>query len=341
MPDIDSVVFLDAERGHPDRGWNPDDVASALDAAHIPSRRRCVRTPAEIQDLIATQPTSLFWPLDYTFDRRPRGLTMVEVLHALRMPYVGCNPAGAAYTSKICFKHALIAADISTPAWAQLDTPSTRDWTAFPAYVKTEYSCESLGVRRATTSSELQAHIEELHSSYGDRMVIEEAIDQVEATVACVVIAGTLVAAALEVASLTADHLDTLTKAHNHLLRSGLPPDGATGRLLPYAAQLVAALGLTGYFRLDVVAGDDWCPQAIDLNILPSLNGHPTTLSYLPMAFMRTTNCEYSDVVGAILASASGVGDRLPIAGRLTELIRTSSLLPHADSARPSARMRD
>ena len=127
--------------------------------------------------------------------------------------------------------------------------------------------------------------------------------------------------------ALNADYIDIYAKHHNDVLLLDSATCEEQSLLRTYATHMSERLLLSGYFRVDLILGDDGVPRAIDLNILPFLSGNPDRLSYLPMAFMKATGCSYEDVVGAVLSSSSEAESTIDRRSQLGEFAAASSLL--------------
>lgn len=328
MSALQSIVFIDSPRGTLDRGWDPSGVLRVLNETGVPTSRVLVASASELNREVQTGTGAIFWPLTYTFDGQPTGRTIVAELAALRAPFLTCNPDGAQLTSKLRFKHAVRSSRLSTPGWRELDMPADAEgWSRYPAFVKSEFSCGSAGVRIAYAGAEATKLADELGRTFGHRIFLEAAITGQEWSVACIVTEDFTMTAALSFTARSAEYIDAAAKADNSLIEFGLPSPDESQTLGAFARSLVARLGLSGYFRVDLLASDVGELQVIDLNILPCLESHMARLSYVPMAFMRNTACSYEDVLGAVIASADRGGRALAEHSPLEDLVQRSLLV--------------
>jgi hypothetical protein len=328
--EVDRIAFLDVERGVPDRGWGPNEVMSELATCGVVYDYTLLSSPSELLQLIGKNSRCLYWPLDFTFDKNPASNSLLKMLSDLDCPYIGCNPSGARSTSKIEFRDAMAGACIPVAqAVALYDQVQPGDQYNLPAYIKAEYSCDSAGVRRATTRTELVTAVADLRR-FDQRLFVEAEIPGREWTIGCIVVAGRLISAALQFEPLYSDFIDSYAKSHNDAIRFTVPSAVNHSYLRRFAARIVSGLGLTGYFRIDVMGEPPDGLRAIDLNVLPYLNSDPEHLSYLPMTFIRGEGCAYRDVIGAVIASAESESVRLAPQSPLHRLAMQSSLTSDA-----------
>jgi D-alanine-D-alanine ligase-like ATP-grasp enzyme len=328
MPDLDSIVFIDAPRGTLDRGWDHSGVNRVLRGAGVATSSVRVSTEADLRQAVLSQPRAVFWPLTYTFDGRPTGDTIVATLAEFAAPYLTCNPVGAALTSRLRFKRAVRESCLATPDWREVKGPSdVGNWKSYPVFVKSEFSCDSAGVRLAQSPESALALCNQLRHTFGHQLFLESAVSGREWSLACVVSGGRMLTAALSFRSLSAAYVDEAAKSNNTLIEFGTANESEAGTLSNYAQDIATRLSLSGYFRIDLLVGSHDGPEAIDLNILPCLEPDAARLSYLPMAFMQDARCRYVDVLGAIIASAALGSRALAPASPIRQLVESSSLL--------------
>jgi D-alanine-D-alanine ligase-like ATP-grasp enzyme len=332
---LNALTLIDADRGSFDRGWDPADLIAALDQIRVPVEVVRVGSERQLLQAVEDRPGVAFWPLDYTFGPEPAGRTITEVLAGCGAPYLGCNPEGSLLTNKLLFKRALIAAEFATPAWEELDgSQLPAGWERYPAYVKSEFSCDSAGVRRVALPRDVQPAVATLSRRFPDhRVFIEEEAGGDEWTIAGAVVQGSPIISALGFSPRSSDYIDAAAKCDNSKIEFSVPPPAQAGRLQDLVANLSARLQLSGYFRVDVVATANGDLQGIDLNILPCLNSAASQLSYLPMAYMSTRGCDYLDVVGLLLATIEGGPQRYEAGSTLRTAAEGSSLLTWTEAA--------
>ena len=316
-------------RGVPDRGWEPGDVVIELGRAGIDWDRALVADASHLEELVSSNPESVFWPLNYTFDGDPRSLLLSSVLEAIDAPFLGCNSDATRFTSKLQFTQALAAVGLRTAPKVPIDHPQRGLLSAFPVFVKNEFSCNSEGVLRVDDAECLSLALRAMGQNHPDeQLYVEESYGDSEWTVAVVVVDGHPRTASMRLTPVESTYIDAQAKQRNDLIRFEAP-DGTISAVLDHYVELaVAALELDGYFRVDVLLDNGEEPCAIDLNILPFLTGPGPSLSYLPMAFMMA-GASYSDVLGAVLASGCRRGSSIRPGSALHEYVHESRFLRH------------
>ncbi|MEH1028207.1 ATP-grasp domain-containing protein [Micromonospora profundi] len=296
-----------------------------------------VSSPADVDLVLRTYQNAVFWPLNYTIDPGMNGPLIVDILTRSRRPYITCDPLGARYTSKLRFKQALRESGFPTPDWriAHEGWRSVAPDLSYPLFLKSEFSCDSAGVRRIEEATQLHEEYRRLSAELDETLFIEAVAGKSEVTVACIASRHGLLTAAMNMAAKNAPYIDEYAKHHNEALIL-MPAAPRTQLMLhQHVAKMANQLRLNGYFRIDFLLDTDGTPKAIDMNILPCLNANPDQLSYLPMAFMQANNCSFRDVIGAILDSMQPFDVYPTRFSSLQALMSSSKLLIHREGPAP------
>lgn len=330
MTYVDNIVFIDTVRGTPDRGWNCDDAMAVLDRHRISSRSIRVESASDLEGLVSASGTALYWPLSFTFDTNPASLTVASTLERLSRPYIGCNATSGLLTSKLRFKDALLNAGLPAPGYRTVRTGNEVEVARYPAFLKAEFSCDSLGVRLVRGATHAQIALQELSTTFHHGFYLEEVAGTAEWTVACIVLPTGCLTSSLRLEAVAADYIDAAAKTDNALLRLSVPQPHEARILSAFAADMTNRLGLSGYFRVDVFTRDAGPVMPIDLNLLPHLNCAPGHLSYLPTAFMLETGCSYDEVLAAVIATAIHEGCRPTPGSPLDQFLSSSRLFANA-----------
>ncbi len=196
---------------------------------------------------------------------------VVAYLELMRQPYTGCNPRGLLLSrDKVLCKQVLAAHGIRTPAYALCRrgsrTPAVTR-LAFPLFVKSATEDASLGISQASVvlnTDQLRKRVAFIHKQIGSDALVEEYVAGREYYVAVLgnqrlqsfpvweLQFGRLPASIPAVATRAVKWNRQYQRKYGIGTRRAdpMPPVLAT-RLGAAARQVYAALGLTGYARID------------------------------------------------------------------------------------------
>lgn len=299
------IIFLDTRRGTPDRGWDPTSVRIVLRDLAVASRVEHLEDPSDLKRVASYYPDALYWPLNYTLDGHMEGVSVFEEIYNLGLRQVGIPYPSSRFTSKLALKRGLNEHRLRTPEWLELPPSGLAPGsTTSRCFVKTEFSSGSSGVRLAHTESEASRACESLRTRFNEQLFIEADIGSDEWTVACISTASGVTTAAISLRANDAEYIDQYAKSHNSAITMAAAPVKVAQQLDSYVSRVAQKLGLTGYFRLDVIIDSNGEANAIDLNVLPLLNADPAELSYVPAAFQIAKGWAYPRTVAEILRAA-------------------------------------
>jgi D-alanine-D-alanine ligase len=198
--------------------------------------------------------------------------TMQGLFEMLRVPYVGCNvPASAVAMDKALTKIVVQSAGIPTTKFVNFNK---KDWLdkkqqiigeiknlKWPVFVKPVHLGSSIGIGKATDEKELENKIE-VALFYDDKVLVEEAVENLMDVTCCVIGNDELRASSLQESIYSADMLDFDDKyikgggAQTGKSQSGfvIPArlDETTTKNIQEAAKKVyKAIGCSGIARVD------------------------------------------------------------------------------------------
>lgn len=292
------IVFVRTTITGLDRGWDPSDVARLLADCGAKTDVCTIDTPEELLESTSRSPNSLFWPCCYNLSRDASRKFLSKRLSDLGVAYVGASPDSLVFTSKIRLKEAIDSIpQVKTPSYVVLGehpgNPLMMRPLDFPAMLKTEYSCNSEGVRKVGSYQEMESVADELWRLYGQRIFFEAWERKVEFTTAFISKTQSfpqrIAPVRMNILS-GASFIDVETKASSHLVGIKRPGDEDLASVRRSVEALTTALSIDGYCRIDLVQNDGRELFVIDINFLPYLSLAPERKSYFPNALL-TTEC--------------------------------------------------
>jgi D-alanine-D-alanine ligase len=231
---------------------------------------------------------------------------MQGALEVLGLPYTGSGVLGSALgMDKLACKRLWLGMGLPTPDFRVLadesDALAALDDLGLPVMVKPVHEGSSLGTARVTAADEM-AGAYRAAARLDPRVMAERYIIGEEYTVS--VLGGE----ALPVIGLQTPRgfYDYAAKYQaedtRYLLPSGLP-EGEERALQALALEAFAALGCSGWGRVDLMVDGAGQPYLLEVNTIPGLTDH----SLVPMA-ARAAGMAFDELVVRILEGASGHG---------------------------------
>ena len=218
--------------------------------------------------------------------------TPQELLEILGIPYTGPGVASCIRCmDKVLAKHLLREAGVPTPDWVAFNSTAFRELGAgdalgeieqrlgFPLVVKPAAQGSALGVRFAGGREDVpEALVAAL--SYDDRVLLERHVPGRELAVS--MLDGEPLPI-VEVRATEEDRFNYEARYEigrtDYICPAELPQDVAAS-VREVASLAYAALGCSGFPRIDVMLGSDGRPEVLEANAIPGL----TDTSLLPMA---------------------------------------------------------
>jgi D-alanine-D-alanine ligase len=223
-------------------------------------------------------------------------------LEVLDIRYTGSGVLGSALAmDKLRSKYLWSAAGIPTPDYAVLASGTKLDDVAqkigLPAFVKPVREGSSLGISKAKTLAELKAAWETA-AKYDDQVMAERFIDGAEIT--CGIIGDQVlplirIETDREFYDYEAKYILDTTR---YLCPCGLPFDQEL-ELQSLARRAFAALGCSGWGRVDFMLDKRGKPYALEVNTVPGLTDH----SLVPKA-AKQAGMNFDELVLRILETA-------------------------------------
>ncbi len=204
-------------------------------------------------------------------------------LETIGIPYTGSDVLGSALgMDKLRSKQIWQASALPTPDYRVVETQAEAQLAlealGLPLFVKPLGEGSSLGTARVDEAAQLSAAVAEA-SRYGGQALLERCIDGAEYTVG-ILGEQTLPAIRIEVVSafydFEAKYRSDATRMH---IPSGLDA-AAEAALQTLAGQAFAAIGASGWGRVDVMADNHGRFWLLEVNTIPGMTDH----SLLPAA---------------------------------------------------------
>ncbi|MBS3964985.1 MAG: D-alanine--D-alanine ligase [Methylomonas sp.] len=229
------------------------------------------------------------------------------VLQTLGLPYTGSGVLASALTmdklrTKLCWQ----GLGLPTPNWMLLqsadDIDACIERLGFPVIVKPAQEGSSIGMSKAHDRDELLAALQ-LASQYHCDVYAEGWVQGQEYTVG-ILDGEALPAIRLETPNAFYD-FDAKYRANTTRYHCPCGLDAAREQVLQeLAIQACAALGVTGWARVDVFIDHSGASQLIEVNTVPGMTDH----SLVPMA-ARAAGIEFEELVWRILETSVPGGE--------------------------------
>lgn len=223
-------------------------------------------------------------------------------LEWLETPYTGSGVmASALAMDKIRSKRLFAAAGIDTPRFVTLNKPGDANIAAeelgFPMVVKPSGQGSSVGIGMVFEADDL-ADAVELALSFGGPALAEAYVIGTESTVT-VLQGQALSSIRIETPRAFYDYRAKYESEKTEYFCPGTDDAELEQRLHDAAVAAFAALGCSGWGRVDFMTGDDGNPQVIEINTVPGMTSH----SLVPMA-AREAGIEFDELCWRVLETS-------------------------------------
>lgn len=218
------------------------------------------------------------------------------------IPYTGSGVmASALAMDKVRSKMLFSAAGLATPAWRTVSSRAGLEETLgaldLPLIVKPASQGSSVGMCRVESAGELEAAWVAA-AEYDEHVVVEEWVDGGEYTVA-VLQGAALPSIRIETPRLFYDYAAKYESGDTLYHCPGTDEPALEQDLHRLALAAFAALGCSGWGRVDFMVGADRIPQLLEINTVPGMTGQ----SLVPMAAARA-GIDFSTLCWRILETS-------------------------------------
>lgn len=225
-------------------------------------------------------------------------------LQWLETPYTGSGVmASALAMDKIRSKELFRAAGIDTPDYLVLnrsgDAKLAADQLGLPMVIKPSGQGSSVGIGLVFESSDL-ADAVELALSFGAPALAERYIAGAESTVA-VLQGQALSSIRIETPRVFYDYRAKYESEKTRYFCPGTDDPELEQRFHDAAVGAFAALGCSGWGRVDFMTGEDGVPQVIEINTVPGMTSH----SLVPMA-AKEAGIDFPELCWRVLETSIG-----------------------------------
>lgn len=223
-------------------------------------------------------------------------------LEWLETPYTGSGVmASALAMDKIRSKRLFAAAGVDTPRFVTLNKPGDANIAAeelgFPMVVKPSGQGSSVGIGMVFEAGDL-ADAVELALSFGGAALAEAYVIGTESTVT-VLQGQALSSIRIETPRAFYDYRAKYESEKTEYFCPGTDDAELEQRFHDAAVAAFAALGCSGWGRVDFMTGDDGNPQVIEINTVPGMTSH----SLVPMA-AREAGIEFAELCWRVLETS-------------------------------------
>jgi len=225
-------------------------------------------------------------------------------LEWLDMPYTGSGVmASALAMDKIRSKKLFESAGIDTPQSVVLRRPGDARLAAeilgLPMVIKPSGQGSSVGIGMVFEADDLTEAVD-LALSFGAPALAEKYIAGSESTVA-VLQGQALSSIRIETPRVFYDYRAKYESDNTRYFCPGTDDPGLEQQLHDAAVSAFAALGCSGWGRVDFMTGSDGLPQVIEINTVPGMTSH----SLVPMA-AREAGIDFPELCWRILETSMG-----------------------------------
>ena len=308
---VSSVVFVKTTVLGIDRGWEPGDVIELLESEGHHTKTVTLETSDELYREIEHNPNALFWPVCYTLSADDSGRLISQIFEELGVRYVGASSTSLEFSSKIKFKNALDAVEgVKTPDYELIDDEDLHSngfGVDYPLMLKTEFSCNSEGVRRVEAADDFNEAYNFLSNAFGQKMYVERWERTKEYTAAFVPGVGEIksVIAPVGMRILTdAVFIDVPTKAASPLVEIIKLDTSEVEEIQSVVSEVISALSIDGHCRIDLIRNSLGQLFVIEANFQPFMSIPEQRRSYFPNALHTALGIEFRDQVYQIIAYA-------------------------------------
>ena len=225
-------------------------------------------------------------------------------LQWLDMPYTGSGVmASALAMDKIRSKELFRAAGIDTPDYVVLNRPGdanlAADQLGLPMVIKPSGQGSSVGIGLVFEEKDL-ADAVDLALSFGAPALAEKYIVGTESTVA-VLQGQALSSIRIETPRVFYDYRAKYESDNTRYFCPGTDDPELEQRFHDAAVGAFAALGCSGWGRVDFMTGEDNLPQVIEINTVPGMTSH----SLVPMA-AKEAGIDFAELCWRVLETSIG-----------------------------------
>ena len=223
-------------------------------------------------------------------------------LQWLDTPYTGSGVmASALAMDKVRSKKIFSAAGIDTPDYVVINTSGdarvAADELGFPLVIKPAGQGSSVGMSKVFDSDELPAAVS-LALTFGAPALAERCIVGTESTVA-VLQGQALSSIRIETPRVFYDYRAKYESDNTRYHCPGTEDDELECRFHDMAVAAFAALGCTGWGRVDFMTGSDGIPQVLEVNTVPGMTSH----SLVPMA-AKVAGIDFAELCWRVLETS-------------------------------------
>jgi D-alanine-D-alanine ligase len=234
-------------------------------------------------------------------------------LQWLNMPYTGSGVmASAVAMDKIRSKQLFRAAGVDTPDYAVIrnrnDARAAAEALGLPLVVKPAGQGSSVGIGMVFEPQDLNAAVD-LALSFGGPALAETCIVGAESTVA-ILQGQALTSIRIETPRAFYDYRAKYESERTQYHCPGTDDPLLEQRFHDAAVRAFAALGCSGWGRVDFMTGSDGQPQAIEINTVPGMTSH----SLVPMA-ARQAGIDFAELCWRVLETSLSEGDAVKTVG--------------------------
>lgn len=228
-------------------------------------------------------------------------------LEWLGIPYTGSGVlASALAMDKLRSKHIFAANGIATPDYAVVtsreDAKLAAERLGYPLIVKPPCEGSSVGISKVLAGGDLASAVD-LALEYGATALLERCIVGRELSVT--VLKGVaLPSVRIETPRAFYDYRAKYESERTEYFCPGTGDAAEEAQYSALALRAFAALGLSGWGRVDFMAGADGEPQVIEANTVPGMTGH----SLVPMA-AREAGVDFPTLCWRILETSMSGAD--------------------------------
>jgi D-alanine-D-alanine ligase-like ATP-grasp enzyme len=303
------IVFVGTKIIDINRGWEPIDVRKFLESQGVQCHYMIANQISELEDIISTYPNAIYWPVCYNLSNDSSKTSIMKIFESHNLKFVGAGSRAIDFSSKINFKNAVSNInEISTPHFELVNsvTPTLPKNIEFPAMLKTEFSCNSEGVRKVYDKNSFFNANEELRNLYNQSHFVEKWEREKEYTVAYIPASSTrkmqIAPVYLKVLN-EAEYIDIPTKANNSLVKVDAISDEDFQDLIDMTTAITTKLNIDGHCRIDYIRNKTGELFVIELNFQPFMAYH-NGISYFPNALIKAINLDFGDQIFQILEHA-------------------------------------
>ena len=227
------------------------------------------------------------------------------LLQSIGLPFTGSGVLGSALgMDKLRTKQVWHSAGLPTPGFTVLssaaDVGRAKDKLQYPVMVKPSHEGSSIGITKVDEADGLMAAWQ-LAAQYDDSVLVEQWIEGMEYT-AGILDDDVLPLICLETPNTFYDYAAKYeADTTRYLIPCGLPAAQEAG-LQAMCLDAFAAVGATGWGRVDFMLDDEGKAWLIEVNTVPGLTDH----SLVPMA-ARAQGIDFSQLVCRILDASLAV----------------------------------